>query len=175
MAKTITKVDFDLNIRWFLKEATKISLEDFESAYQAGDDCVFTYSVDVTADHTTALDALLANHDADFDVSVEPSLSIKEIRDEMITTDLPNWATLSDTKKKMLVERFVYPQTATETELDALYTKEERELFMCQTVQDINIDTPTVRSSESELCYWVLTADDNGVMETTEAKSYEIF
>ena len=119
----------------------------------------------------SGLDSVIANHDQ----TSEIGLSTKEKRDLYIIDELPNWGNLSDDRKKRLVKYFVYPESATESELNALYPNEERDSYMSRTILAIVVDTPVVKVDSGQVRYFMQTADSQGVLGTEELKSYEVF
>ncbi len=64
---------------------------------------------------------------ADWDTNGLKDISKKELRDVYINQFLSGWGTMSDTEKKSLIRVFVWDSSATDTELDELYTPSERE------------------------------------------------
>src|SRR3990167_1721682 len=59
-------------------------------------------------------------------------------RNFFITEFLPNWSTLTNNEKKVLICQFVYPQGTTETELNNIISKNERDILFLSMIKNIN-------------------------------------
>lgn len=147
-------------------------VNDYATVTKEGDNvCVWGDSLA----NETSLDNLVAAHVAYSEGEDETKLSTKELRDKMISEDLSNWGSLSTDRKKELVQCFVWPNTATPAELDALHPQEDREQMICDTVHLVVTDTAVIKSTDGGLKYWREIADASGVMSTEELKSDEVF
>lgn len=78
----------------------------------------------------------ILNLDAHYFIPPVPFLAL---RNELITTFLPNWATATIDEKKTLVRWYVYPSTATQAELNALYAQTQRDAYRDVVMENLNI------------------------------------
>jgi len=158
----------------------KIGIEIASSGYISGEASVSKSGDNLevwggTLQNETGLNALVQAHTPYAEGEDESKLTAKELRDKMVTEDLPNWGSLSTERKQALVKNFVWPENTPESELNALVPEEERCDCMCMTCNSVITDTPVIKSSSGPLAYWMLTVDENGVNVKDELLSHEVF
>jgi len=91
-----------------------------------------------------------------------------DFRNELIGNFIPNWATLIDGEKKLLIEHYVYPSTETPSNLDLLYTQAERDQFMEDTVVLLNTCDCNLQKVISDGSYWNVLPNVNGNVQAAK-------
>ncbi len=97
-------------------------------------------------------------------------LDYKELRNELIAVFLPNWATLGNADKKILLTHYIWPSTETTVNLDLLYTQAERDAFQEIMMGLLDKCDCLIRKSNviGSIKYFDYQVDDNGTLNTVE-------
>ena len=99
----------------------------------------------------------------------------RKCRNQFITDNLPNWNSLTNNEKKILIKNYVYPDTTTQAEIYSHWTTEEHDENIKETMRKLNLpDQLVVKSiTEGSDKYFNITVDDTGVADPQEIKTNE--
>lgn len=101
--------------------------------------------------------------------------SYREMRNEIITSALPNWATITSAEKMVLVENYVFPTTETSVNLDLLYPLIERNKFRDNAIKRLNENVNcNIKKASDGIKYWNILTTNAGTINTTEFLSNTI-
>jgi len=132
----------------------------------------FKYETTVSAGYSDISSS--ENFDKDYHSA---GLSYKEMRNELITSFIAGWGTLSTIDQKAMVRNFVYPAATPTVELDVLYTVAERDDYQKTTMESLNQScTCAIRQSidAGSKKYFDHQQGDNGILIITEVTTDQV-